>query len=362
MTIPVRLVLEDGSEWHGLAPQGPVEAIGEVVFNTSMAGYQEVLTDPSYAGQIVVMTYPLIGNYGVHSGHDQSLRPQVAGFITRELCTLPHHAGSAETLPAYLHRLGVPAVHDFDTRALTRHLRRHGTLRGVLTSDLTTPADELAARARSWNEELPALAVTTDRPYTVGEGSVHVVVIDYGVKRDIVTALVEAGCRVTVVPATTPADEVLALEPDGVVLSNGPGDPRALEFLLPDIRRIAEAVPTFGICLGHQLLGLAFGAKAYKLPYGHRGSNHPVKDLRTGQVAITSQNHGYAIDRASAEAAGLEVTHINLNDGSVEGLVHPKLPVFSVQFHPEAAPGPGDARGLFAEFLRRVRQEVVERA
>ncbi|HEY8393644.1 MAG TPA: glutamine-hydrolyzing carbamoyl-phosphate synthase small subunit [Thermaerobacter sp.] len=381
--VAVRLVLEDGSEWHGrlVVPGEPgggpgLQVMGEVVFNTSMTGYQELVSDPSYAGQIVVLTYPLVGNYGVREGEDESDRPQVSALITREL-----YDATAVGLAAFGPRLaaaGVPAADGFDTRALTLHLRRYGTLRGVLTSDLTTPAATLAAQAAAWRRP-SAFDVTTASPYRVEPVAVagaapaiagtggsgggreagrggrkparHVVVVDFGVKRNIVRALAAAGCRVTVVPATTTAADILALAPDVVLLSNGPGDPRDLAPILGEVRRLAESLPTFGICLGHQLLGLAFGARAYKLPYGHRGANHPVKDLITGRVAITSQNHGYALDGDSVERAGLVVSHVNLNDGTVEGLLHPDLPVRGVQFHPEAAPGPRDAAYLLADFL-----------
>ncbi|HEY8415528.1 MAG TPA: carbamoyl phosphate synthase small subunit [Thermaerobacter sp.] len=380
---PVRLVLEDGSEWRGrLAVGGPPDAgrelrvVGEVVFNTSMTGYQELVSDPSYAGQIVVLTYPLVGNYGVREGEDQSERPRVSALITREL-----YDARAVGIDAFGPRLaaaGVPAAEGFDTRALTLHLRRHGTLRGVLTGDLVTPARHLAALASAWRTP-SALEVGTrsayrveparpvgGRPAGAGAGANaiawvagggrreparHVVVVDFGVKRSILQALAAAGCRVTVVPATTPAAEIVALAPDAVILSNGPGDPRDCAPVLGQVRRLAESLPTFGICLGYQLLGLAFGARAYKLPYGHRGANHPVKDLTTRRMAITSQNHGYALDGESVERAGLVVSHVNLHDGTVEGLLHPHLPVRGVQFHPEAAPGPRDAADLLAGFL-----------
>ncbi|PZN11846.1 MAG: carbamoyl phosphate synthase small subunit [Bacillota bacterium] len=392
--VPVRLVLEDGSEWQGRLATGglpgggrELRVVGEVVFNTSMTGYQELVSDPSYAGQIVVLTYPQVGNYGVREGEDESDRPLASALITRELYDA--RAVGRDAFGPRLAAAGVPVAEGFDTRALTRHLRRRGTLRGVLTADRTTPAGELATLASTWRSP-SALEVGTRSAYRVEparsgggpagagangmagmvralggrrqEPARHAVVVDLGVKRNIVRALAAAGCRVTVVPATTPAADIRALAPDVVILSNGPGDPRDLAVLLGEVRRVAESLPTFGICLGHQLLGLAFGARAYKLPYGHRGANHPVKDLITGRVAITSQNHGYALDGESVEQAGLVVSHVNLNDGTVEGLVHPHLPVWGLQFHPEAAPGPRDAADLLAGFLAATGGAVASQA
>ncbi|HEX6988079.1 MAG TPA: carbamoyl phosphate synthase small subunit [Bacillota bacterium] len=356
--VPARLVLEDGSTWPCRALSPGTRAAGEVVFNTSMVGYQEVLTDPSYAGQIVVMTYPLIGNYGVDPRRDQASRPFAAGVIAREFWDGAAGAGPGGSLPAYLARWGVAAAAGCDTRALTLHLRRHGTLRGVLTTDRREPAQRLAARARKWRNRQPVRRVTTREPYDLGSGPVRIVVVDYGVKRGILDYLSGRGCRVTVVPAFTPAADILSLRPHGVVLSNGPGDPRDLAPWGEQVRRIAETVPTFGICLGHQLLALAFGARVFRLPYGHRGGNHPVRDLAAGRSLITVQNHGYAVDPDSALAAGFEITHINLNDGTVEGLRRPGLPGGSVQFHPEAAPGPEDGARPLDRFLEERRKEA----
>ncbi|MFO7245710.1 MAG: carbamoyl phosphate synthase small subunit [Thermaerobacter sp.] len=360
--VPARLVLEDGTQWPGWTGRPGVRVLGEVVFNTSMAGYQEVITDPSYAGQIVVMTYPLIGNYGVDPGRDEAPRPAASGLIAREFWESEVGGGAGRGFAGYLERLGVAAGEGFDTRALTRHLRRRGTLRGVLTTDMTAPAQALAAEARAWHDQAPVWRVTTPEPYSLGGGRIHIAVVDFGVKRSIVRELAGRGCRVTVVPAGTPAADILALAPDGVVLSNGPGDPRDLAPLLDQVRRLAEAVPTFGICLGHQLLALAFGARVFRLPYGHRGGNHPVREAGGGRVAITVQNHGYAVDGDSALAAGFDVTHVHLHDGTVEGLRHRHLRAASVQFHPEAAPGPRDGAGALAAFLEDVRGAVAGRA
>ena len=349
---PALLVLEDGRAFRGRAWGAEGEVCGEMVFNTSMSGYQEVLTDPSYAGQIVCMTYPLIGNYGVNRADEESARPWVEGFVVREASRTASNWRSEETLDSYLRRWGVPAIDRVDTRALVRHIRDKGAMRACLSS---TDLDErsLLGKARASapmeNREL-ASAVTTPEPYEVaaeGPERFHVVCYDFGVKRNSLKELARLGCRVTVVPAATPASEALALGPDGIYLSNGPGDPASMTAVVEEIRRVVSAgVPVFGICCGHQLLGRAFGGTSDKLRFGHRGGNQPVKDLGTGRVEITSHNHGFAVDGGSLPAE-VEVTHVNLNDDCVEGMRHRSLPVLSVQYHPEAAPGPHDAAHHF---------------
>jgi carbamoyl-phosphate synthase small subunit len=363
-TKPALLVLEDGRTFRGRAWGADAEACGEMVFNTSMSGYQEVLTDPSYAGQVVCMTYPLIGNYGVNRADEESARPWVEGFVVREASRLASNWRSEETLDSYLKRWGVPGIERVDTRALVRHIRDKGAMRACISS---TDLDEgsLLEKARNSapmeNREL-ASAVTTARPYEIpaaGGERFHVVCYDFGVKRNSLKELAALGCRVTVVPASTPAGEVLALRPDGVYLSNGPGDPASMTEVVSEIRSLVkEGVPTFGICFGHQLLGRAFGGETYKLRFGHRGGNQPVKDLSTGKVEITSHNHGFAV-RADSLPADVEVTHVNLNDDCVEGLRHKSLPVISVQYHPEAAPGPHDAEHHFRRFVELMESERV---
>jgi carbamoyl-phosphate synthase small subunit len=353
---PALLVLEDGRAFRGRAWGAEGERCGEMVFNTSMSGYQEVLTDPSYAGQVVCMTYPLIGNYGVNRADEESARPWVEGFVVREASPTASNWRSEETLDAYLRRWGVPAIDRVDTRALVRHIRERGAMRACLsTADLDERSllEKARAAAPMENREL-ASAVTTREPYVVpaeGEERFHVVCYDFGVKRNSLHELARLGCRVTVVPSATPAAEVLAMRPDGIYLSNGPGDPASMAAEVEEIRRVVSAgVPTFGICFGHQLLGRAFGGATYKLRFGHRGGNQPVKDLHTGRVEITSHNHGFAVAAASLPPE-VEVTHLNLNDDCVEGMRHKTLPVISVQYHPEAAPGPHDAAHHFRRFL-----------
>ncbi len=328
-----------------------------------MTGYQEVFTDPSYAGQIVVMTAPMIGNYGVNTDDPESSAPSVAGVVVKEMSRTYANWRATASLPQYLHEAGIPVLEGVDTRRLTRHLRSGGVLRGVIGVGSTPDRDAIAAL-----DSCPAMSgldlasvVSTPAEYQWGSASSehHIVAYDYGIKRNILRLFEERGCRITVVPAATPAADVLARQPDGVFLSNGPGDPAAVHYAPSAIREIAEAgVPMFGICLGHQLIGLTFGGSTVKLPFGHRGGNQPVKDLASGQVLITSQNHGFAVEGTAAGvpgAPGLEVTHINLNDGTIEGVRHREKPIFSVQYHPEAAPGPHDARPLFDDFMDAVR-------
>ena len=350
------LALEDGRCFRGRSWGAPGEALGEMVFNTSMSGYQEVLTDPSYAGQIVCMTYPLIGNYGVNSADAESARPWVEGFVVREASRMASNWRSEETLDAYLKRWNIPAIDHIDTRALVRHIRDKGAMRACLsTVDLDEASlVEKARRAPSMENRELASVVTCPRPYEVeaeGEERFHVVCYDFGVKLNSLRELARMGCRVTVVPAHTPASEVLGLHADGIYLSNGPGDPASMNDVVEEIRRLTESgVPTFGICFGHQLLGRAFGGRTYKLRFGHRGGNQPVKDVHQGSVEITSHNHGFAVDAESLPPE-MEVTHINLNDNCVEGMRHRTLPIISVQYHPEAAPGPHDARHHFRRFI-----------
>ena len=356
---PGFLLLEDGTLFHGTLHASIAPTVAEVVFTTNMSGYQEVFTDPSYRGQIVVMTAPMIGNYGVNEEDPESGGIQVAGVVVRELSAGYSSWRATSDLESWLTRAQVPVLGDVDTRRLTRHLRTAGVMRGVIGVG-ESPTDE----ARAALEACPSMEgldlatrVSTREPYLWGSQDAphHIVAYDFGIKRNILRLFESHGCRVTVLPAETPAEQALALEPDGVFLANGPGDPAAVEYAPATVRKIASAgVPIFGICLGHQILALTFGAKTVKMPYGHRGGNHPVKEVSTGHVLITSQNHGFAVagdESGIPGAPDLEVTHVNLNDGSIEGLRHKELPIFAVQYHPEAAPGPHDARPLFNQFL-----------
>ena len=377
--LPARLVLADGTVYRGTAFGACAVGVGEVCFNTSLTGYQEILSDPSYAGQIVVMTYTQIGNVGVNPDDDESERPRLEGFVVKEVFLQPSNWRARESLPAFLERCGVPGIAGIDTRALVRRIREGGAQVGVLSTD---PAQQeeaaLVRRARSAasldGRDLAA-EVTCAAPYawTQGvwrgiEGQVprpqrpepryRVVAYDFGIKRSIVRRLVEQGFDVTVVPASTTAEQALAHRPDGIFLSNGPGDPAAVVGIREHVRTLAQSLPIFGICLGHQILGLALGGKTVKLKFGHHGGNQPGQDLATRKVAICAENHGYAVDAPSLAAAGepVEITHVNLNDGTVEGLAHRTRPIFSVQYHPEASPGPHDATYFFSRFREMVRR------
>jgi len=354
------LLLEDGTLFRGRL-RHPVEpSVAEVVFTTSMTGYQETFTDPSYRGQIVVMTAPMIGNYGINTEDPESERPQVAGIVVREISETFSNWRATGDLVGWLRESEVPVLEGVDTRRLTKHLRTAGVMRGVIAGGVEATADLSALLASSPLMEGLDLAsvVTTRSSYQWGSGDCEIIAYDYGIKRNILRLFEGQGCRVTVVPADTPAEEVIERDPSGVFLSNGPGDPAAVAYAQQMVRTVGEAgIPVFGICLGHQILGLAYGASTVKMPYGHRGGNHPVREVSTGRVLITSQNHGFAVagsEQGIPGAPALEVTHVNLNDGTVEGLAHRELPIFAVQYHPEAAPGPHDARGLFARFMERV--------
>ncbi|MDO8530629.1 MAG: glutamine-hydrolyzing carbamoyl-phosphate synthase small subunit [Dehalococcoidia bacterium] len=352
------LALEDGAVFEGDAIGAPTTAVGEVVFNTSMIGYQEMLTDPSYAGQIVVPTYPMIGNYGINQQDVESRRIQVRGFVVREACDEPSHWGSQSTLHDYLASQGVPGVAGLDTRAITRRLRSKGVMMGVLTSEMSPEAAlEHLRRQPSYGTLDFVREVSVSKSYVWPpedpSAKYRVAVLDLGVKYNILRILKAKGCNVVAVPCTASADEVLATKPDGIVISPGPGDPALLEYLVATTKKLMGRAPIFGICLGHQVLGHAYGGRTFKLKFGHRGGNHPVKDRVTGRVHITAQNHGYAVDGDSLPS-DVEVTHVNLNDGTVEGMRHKGLPIMSIQYHSEASPGPMDNVYMFDRFLEMV--------
>jgi carbamoyl-phosphate synthase small subunit len=354
------LALEDGTVFAGRSFGRQGQTTGEVVFNTALTGYQEVLTDPSYAGQIVTMTYPHIGNYGVNAEDVESAKPQVSGFVVREAATLASSWRSGGELTQYLDDHGIVGISEIDTRALTRHLRTHGAKRGVISTE-SSDHDTLVRAARASRSMVGldlAREVTCAEPYRFAEEKegakrpFRVVAYDFGMKRNIAHLLTAAGCQVTVVPATMPAMQALNLKPEGIFLSNGPGDPEPVTYAIDAARRLMDrGIPMFGICLGHQILGLACGGRTYKLKFGHRGANHPVKNLATGHVEVTSQNHGFALEADALDRPELVLTHTNLNDGTVEGFRHRDLPVMSVQYHPEASPGPHDSHYLFQDFI-----------
>jgi carbamoyl-phosphate synthase small subunit len=364
------LALEDGTVFEGRSFGAPAERSGEVVFNTAITGYQEIFTDPSYTGQIVILTNPQIGNYGTSARDNESARPYIEGLVVREFSRITSNWRSDEEARDFLAGSGIPVVTDLDTRSLVRHIRSRGAMRGVLSATEKDP-QKLVGKARSipsmsgldlasrvstshsyeWSQTVDPCS-PSERVPAASEPRFHVVAYDYGIKHNILRRLVHSGCRVTVVPALTSAGDVLALKPDGVFLSNGPGDPEPLRPQIDNIRRLVGKTPIFGICLGHQLLGLALGGKTYKLKFGHRGANHPVINHLTQRVEITSHNHGFAVDPDSLHTADVEITHMNLNDQTLEGFRHRREPVFCVQYHPEAAPGPHDSHYLFGNFVR----------
>lgn len=350
------LILEDGTYFEGEAFGADVEKFGEVVFNTGMTGYQEILTDPSYCGQIVCLTYPLVGNYGINRDDFESITPSIHGFIVKEVCKTPSNFRSQMTLDEYLKINQIPGISGIDTRKLTRLIRSHGTLKGRICHagiDIDAAVEQIRATNFMTNQ---VAQVSTKNPYASPGKKERVVLMDFGMKHGILRELNERGCDVRVVPYDTAAQEILNLKPDGIMLSNGPGDPKDVQVAIDTVRELIGKVPLFGICLGHQLFALACGADTIRLKFGHRGSNHPVKNLETGEVYITSQNHGYTVDLDSLEGKPLHMTHVAVNDGTCEGLRHDIYPAFTVQYHPEASPGPEDANLLFDQFIEMIRE------
>jgi carbamoyl-phosphate synthase small subunit len=368
------LALEDGTVFEGTSFGAPVERTGEVVFNTAITGYQEIFTDPSYCGQIVVLTNPQIGNYGANEADCEANAPHIEGLVVREISPVASNWRSNDKAEHFLAKYGIPVIADVDTRKLVRILRERGALRGIIAvgqqdreklvraaqNAPTMAGQNLVARVSTahtyqWTEGITPVSAS-DKPAAVTEQQFHVVAYDYGIKRNILRHLVQIGSRLTVVPAETSAKDVLSLEPDGVFLSNGPGDPEPLERQAAEVKKLVGKVPVFGICLGHQVLGLALGGKTYKLKFGHHGANHPVLNRQTGKVEITSQNHGFCVDPETLRDSDIEITHVNLNDQTLEGFKHKNEPVFCVQYHPEAAPGPHDSHYLFGDFAKVMKE------
>lgn len=355
------LYLEDGAVFEGRAFGASGENGGEVVFNTSMTGYQEVLTDPSYAGQIVVMTQPEIGNYGTNEEDEESRRPFVRGFVVRECSPIFSNWRGRQTLDEYLRENGICGISEIDTRALVRRIREVGAMRGIISTSDFSP-DSLCEKVfqhppMAGSDYVRSVTVSDNYDWSAESGRFRVVAYDFGIKKNILRSLARRGCDSIVVPATTSPEEVLKLNPDGIFLSNGPGDPEPLGYCVENVRKLIGKKPIFGICLGHQILGLAFGGSTFKLKFGHRGANQPVKNLISGKVEITCQNHGFAVDANSLKDSEIQLTHLNLNDQTVEGLRHRYLPVFSVQYHPEASPGPHDSYYLFDDFIQLMQEE-----
>lgn len=349
-----RLVLEDGRMFNGESFGYQGEKGGEVVFNTGMTGYQEIMSDPSYCGQIVVLTYPLIGNYGINPFDFQSKNSLIKGLIVREFCDYPNHWQADFNISDYLKQQKIIGLSGIDTRALTKHLRNQGTMRGIISTLEEETNQSLIERAKNvpdLSDMDHVMTATTKEPYEIQGNGPHVALLDLGCKYSIIHSLKEKGCRITVLPAKTGPEEILAIKPEGLLLSNGPGDPKKVPYVVNTVKKLLGKLPIFGICLGHQVLGLSLGGDTYKLKFGHRGTNHPVKDVKSGKVFITSQNHGYALKKESIDILPVDISHINLNDHTVEGMRHRELPLFSVQFHPEGSPGPYDSIQLFKDFL-----------
>lgn len=371
------LALEDGTVFEGVSVGAPEQRTGEVVFNTAITGYQEIFTDPSYTGQIVVLTYPQIGNYGANPADNEARGPYIEGLVVREISPLASNWRSEERAEHFLAKYNIPVIAEVDTRKLVRHLRDRGAMRGIISTGTKQTSELIDAARRSpamsglnliekvsttkayeWTEGIDPVSAS-DKPESREEPAFNVVAYDFGIKRNILRHLVHLGSRVTVVPANTSAEDILAMNPDGVFLSNGPGDPGTLEQQAAEVRKLIGKTNIFGICLGHQILGLAFGGKTFKLKFGHHGANHPVLNRQTGKVEITSQNHGFAVDPDSLKDSEIEITHVNLNDQTVEGLRHRSEPVFCVQYHPEAAPGPHDSHYLFREFIEQMKENKI---
>ena len=371
MSIQAKLVLEDGKTYDCYSFGAEGETTGEIVFNTSMTGYQEILSDPSYSGQMIVMTYPLIGNYGVNTEDFESEKPHIKAFIVKELCAYPSNWRSETSLDVLLKKHDIMGIEGLDTRSITRHIRNSGAMRAIISTkdDSIASLLEKVKQAPSMTGANLVDGVTCRKAYTwsepngkdwqflenvTKESSYTIAVYDFGVKRNILRKFIERGCKLHVFPSKTKAEDILKINPDGIFLSNGPGDPEAVDYVIPEIKKLIGKKPIFGICLGQQLAGIALGGHTYKLKFGHRGANHPVKNLETGVIEITSQNHGFTVDPKSLNEKEIELTHFNLYDGTLEGFRHKELPIFSVQYHPEASPGPHDSDYLFTKFMESI--------